>query len=293
MTVPRSGGVARRAVVFGGLGLALTACAAEPSKQRADPAPTRTEPAPTAEPTPQPTTDPPVDVEAVIAEHEGRLPTQWGTDISGVVRTGADAGLASSGDVYLTLDACGGPAGSGYDESLIAGLVDAGVPATLFLNRRWIEANSDTAAQLARLPQFSIQNHGTAHLPLSVTGEAAYGIPGTPGAREAAMEVWENHLALTELTGTAPRWFRPGTAHLDDVGLSIAEALGERIAGFAVNADGGATLPAESVAAELGAVGGGEIVIAHMNQPGSGTAAGILQMIAPLRDRGITFGRLA
>lgn len=286
-------GVTRRSLIVGSLGIALAGCAAEPEPTPA-PAATPT-PTPTPEPTPTPAptpTPPPVDVEAVIAAHEGRAPTHWGIDIPGVVRTGSDAGSAAPGAVFLTLDACGGPAGSGYDEALIAGLVAAGIPATLFLNMRWIETNRGIAEALAAEPLFSIQNHGSRHMPLSVTGAAAYEIPGTENVRAAATEVWENHLAITELTGAAPTWFRPGTAHLDDVGLSISEALGERIAGFAINGDGGATLPAESVAAEVASAGGGEIVIAHMNQPGSGTAAGILQAIPQLVDRGIVFAAL-
>lgn len=284
-------GVTRRGMLGGSLALVLAGCAAEPEPS---PAPVATPaPGPAPEPLPTPTPAPPlVDVEAVIAAHEGLVPSQWGLDIAGVVRTGSEAGSSSPHAVFLTLDACGGPHGSGYDKALIGGLVDAGIAATLFLNQRWIETNRATAEALAALPQFSIQNHGSRHMPLSVNGSEAYGIPGTMNAREAAMEVWENHVAVTELTGTAPVWFRPGTAHLDDVGLSIAGALGERIAGFAINGDGGATLPAASVAAETAAAVGGEIVIAHMNQPGSGTAAGLLQAVAELRDRGIEFARL-
>lgn len=286
-------GVTRRGLIVGSLGIALAGCAAEAepvATSAPDPAPA---PAGTPVPTPSPTPGPPeVDVEAVIAAHEGRPPTVWGVDIPGVVRTGSEAGSGTPGAVFLTLDACGGPAGSGFDEELISGLVAAGVPATLFMNLRWIEANRATAEALAAEPLFSIQNHGSRHVPLSVSGASAYGIPGSESVRAAAIEVWDNHVALTELTGAAPAWFRPGTAHLDDVGLSISEALGERIAGFAINGDGGATLPAASVAAEVGAAAGGEIVIAHMNQPGSGTAAGILQAIPQLRDRGVTFAAL-
>ncbi|UOQ61362.1 polysaccharide deacetylase family protein [Leucobacter rhizosphaerae] len=235
---------------------------------------------------------PAIDVEAVILANEHRSLVAWGTDFAGVVRTGAEAGHATPGAVFLTLDACGGPVGSGFDEALISGLRAAGIPATLFLNLRWIRANPDLAAGLAADPLFSIQNHGSAHLPLSVTGASAYGIPGTTNARSAAMEVWENHVAIEQLTGIAPRWFRPGTAHLDDVGLSIAEGLGERIAGFAINGDGGATLPAEAVAGAVSGAVGGELIIAHMNQPMSGSAAGILAGARTLRDRGIAFGVL-
>lgn len=296
-----AGGVplTRRSLVIGSVGLLLAGCSPEapadghPRPATSTPAPFATpEPEPTPEPDPVLETPPRPDVEAVIAAHEGLAPTRWGIHFPGVVRTGVDAGSAQPGAVHLTLDACGGPTGSGYDAALIDGLVQAGIPATLFLNLRWITANPDLAAQLAANPLFTIQNHGAVHRPLSVTGAAAYGIAGTASAREAAYEVWENHLAIENLAGVAPRWFRPGTAHLDDVGLSIAASLGEGIAGFAVNGDGGATLPAAAVTGELLRCTGGEIVIAHMNQPGSGTAAGILQAIPQLLDRGLSFAAL-
>lgn len=296
-------GIARRSAVTGAVGLfglALAGCAAAvPVKAERAPDPDPPTPSDRRAPEPVEVSDPEppavpaqLDVEAVIAAHEGRAPTRWGLDIPGVVRTGAEAGSTAPGAVFLTLDACGGDGGSGFDAALIEGLVAAGIAATLFLNLRWIEANPDLAAALAAEPLFSLQNHGSRHLPLSVNGAAAYGIPGTASTREAALEVWDNHVALSELTGAAPRWFRPGTAHLDDVALSICSGLGERVAGFAINGDGGATFPAQTVAAEVGTATGGEIVIAHMNRPGSGTASGILAAAAALRDRGLAFGVL-
>ena len=247
------------------------------------------------EPTPELTPEPALlapDLEAIVAAHEGRAPQHWGIEIPGVVRTGVEAGASPPDRVFLTLDACGGPHGSGFDERLIAGLRAAAVPATLFLNLRWIEAHFGLAASLAADPLFELANHGSAHLPLSVTGNSAYGIAGTTTVREAALEVWHNHVALTELTGREPRWFRPGTAHLDDVGRSIAEAMGERVLGFSVNGDAGATFSASTVAAIVGAAAPGAVVIAHMNQPGSGTADGVLAAVSAVRARGLEFGLL-
>lgn len=163
------------------------------------------------------------------------------------------------------------------------------VPATLFLNSRWIEANPALAGELAANPAFLIGNHGTKHKPLSVTGREAYGIAGTPDASAAAQEVWGNHVILTELCGAPPQWFRSGTAHYDDVAIRIVEALGERVAGFSVNGDGGATFTASQVETETAAAEAGDIVIAHFNQPGSGTADGMAAAIRALKRRGATF----
>jgi peptidoglycan/xylan/chitin deacetylase (PgdA/CDA1 family) len=223
------------------------------------------------------------DPSAVAAAHDGLVATQWGLDVSGVHTRLVDAGPVSAPTLALTFDACGGPGGSGVDEDLLAVLTGSGVAATLFLNLRWIEANRGVAERLAANPLFELGNHGSRHLPLSVDGRSAYGIAGTQSAAEAADEVWANHQALTELTGTPPKWFRSGTAHYDEVATSIAVDLGEQPVGFTTNGDLGATASAAQVTAELVAAPAGGIVIAHMNQPGSGTAAGVAAALGRLQ----------
>lgn len=216
----------------------------------------------------------------VAARFEGIQPTQWGLEVPGVLTRMDSDGIA------LTLDACGGPYGSGYDAELINGLIDRGVPATLFLNQRWIEANLDLARKLAQNPLFEIANHGTQHRPLSVRGESAYGIAGTGSALEAAEEVWANHLAITELTGKAPRFFRSGTAHYDDVAVQIAQEFDEGVLGFTVNADAGATFDAATVRGQVADAQPGSVIIAHMNQPQGQTAQGVLAGVDDLLARG-------
>lgn len=174
----------------------------------------------------------------------------------------------------LTFDACGGPGGSGYDADLIDFLRKCSVPATLFLNARWIDANPDVFRQLAADPLFEIGNHGTVHRPLSVTGRSAYGIAGTGGVGEVYDEVAGNAHKLAGLLGHPVSFFRSGTAHYDDVAARMVADLGERAAGFTVNGDGGATLSAAEVRQEIAAAPPGAIVICHMNHPGGGTAPG-------------------
>lgn len=241
----------------------------------------------TATPVPAPAaTAPPLpDPAAVAARFNGIAPTAWGMDLGGI--TGALASPYEADGrprVALTFDACGGEGGGEFDGALIDGLRAAGIPATLFLNSRWIDQHPDLAAQLAADPLFQLGNHGTRHLPLSVTGESAYGIDGTASAQEAVDEVWGNHLTLTRLIGHAPRHFRSGTAHYDDVAVQIVHALEETPAGFTVNGDGGATFSAATVAEQVVTAPAGAIVIAHMNQPGSGTASGMLEAVGALRS---------
>lgn len=224
-----------------------------------------------------PTSDP----ATVAALHRGEKPTQWGTLVPGVATTFAATGK----QIALTFDACAGRC----DDALLATLERNAVPALLFLSSRWIDANPGRAEQLAANPLFEIGNHGTRHVPLSVTGRSAYGIKGTSSADEAVTEVWTNHTRLAALTGKPPTFFRPGTAHYDDVGVAIVNDLGERPLGFRVGADNGAKASAAQVHAGITRAAPGSIVQAHMNHPESGTAAGVGDAITALRASGWEF----
>ncbi|MGY2062868.1 polysaccharide deacetylase family protein, partial [Nocardia gipuzkoensis] len=105
-------------------------------------------------------------------------------------------------------------------------------------------------------------------------------------------EVWGNHETLTDLLGRPPRFFRAGTAHYDDVAVSIVRDLGEQPVGFSVNADAGATFSAAQVQQAMAGVEPGSISIAHMHRPKSGTAPGMLVALPRLRAQGYEFVRL-
>ncbi|WP_197022233.1 polysaccharide deacetylase family protein [Candidatus Blastococcus massiliensis] len=225
----------------------------------------------------------------VVARYTGVVPRAFGLDVPGVVNR-----LPTQDRVIaLTLDACGGARGSGYDAALIETLRTTETPATLFLNQRWVLAHPDRVAELAADPLFELANHGTAHLPLSVTGAAAYGIPGTTGPGEVFDEIAGNRDTLTTATGTAPRFFRSGTAHYDDVAVRIAADLGATVVNFDVNGDAGATSAPAQVAAALRSASAGSIVIGHMNQPGGGTAEGVATALPHLTADGFRFVRLS
>ncbi|SOB85485.1 polysaccharide deacetylase family protein [Streptomyces sp. 1331.2] len=251
----------------------------------ADPtAPAPTAPAPaTAAPKKEPT-------RAEVVERYGEAsPADWGLDVPGVITELPDGESATA----LTFDACGGPGGNGYDADLIDFLRAHAVPATLFLNARWIDANPDEFEQLAADPLFEIGNHGTLHRPLSVTGRSAYGIAGTSDVGEVYDEVAGNARKLAALLGQPPRFFRSGTAHYDDVATRIVADLGERVAGFTVNGDGGATLSASQVRQEVASAGPGAIVIGHLNHPGGGTAPGVAAAVPGMLAAGRRFVRLS
>jgi peptidoglycan/xylan/chitin deacetylase (PgdA/CDA1 family) len=248
--------------------------------------PSTTTPVPPIAVPPVPTTSTPVDPQAVATANLGRVPAEWGLDVTGVHNQLADSGRPDAPTLALTFDACGGPGGSGVDAALLDLLESEAVPATLFLNQRWMKQHQALTGRLMGNPLFEIGNHGSRHLPLSVTGQSAYGIPGTIDPPDAVAEVWSNHEVLTDMLGEPPRWFRSGTAHYDEVATSIAVALGERPVGFTTNGDLGATASADQVAAALINAPAGGIVLAHMNQPGGGTAAGVAMALPVLRAAG-------
>ena len=221
----------------------------------------------------------------------GSKPTAWGDSLPGVYTrfAASDDGRAR---VALTLDACGGGAGNAVDLRIIDLLEKLNVPATLFLNARWIKANPEVAAALAANPLFELENHGLKHKPLSVNGREIYGLTGTASPGEAAREVEGGAARLVELSGKRPRFFRSGTAYYDDVALKILTSLGFKAVGFSVIGDAGGTLPAPKVAAALRGVRDGDIVILHFNRPKSGTYEGLRQALPELLDRGVEFVHL-
>lgn len=231
----------------------------------------------------------PLPARALIeARYAGRLPTVWGLNIPGVVTRTSDAGPT----LALTFDACGGRGGNGYDAALVDLLRAEQAKATLFLNMRWVAAHPAEFHDLAADPLFDIANHGTRHAPLSVTGRAAYGIRGTRSPAEAYSEVVENALDLRHRLGRPVTLFRPGTAYYDDVAVRIVRELGMTPVGFDVNADGGATFAPRQVESALRAVRPGSVIIAHMNQPHHGTAAGFRAALPRLRAAGYGFVHL-
>jgi peptidoglycan/xylan/chitin deacetylase (PgdA/CDA1 family) len=213
----------------------------------------------------------------LIRRYSGKRPSAWGEDVPRVV-----ARLPTSGR-----------SGSGYDAELIQTLRREKVPATLFVNARWIEANPRKFRQLAADPLFEIANHGTEHRPLSVTGRSVYDIAGTSSVAQVIDEVAINQRLITELTGAAPAFFRSGTAHYDDVAVRVVNELGLQVVNFDVLGDAGATYSADRVADAVLRSKPGSIILAHMNRPDGGTAEGIDAALPRLSRRGFRFVRLS
>jgi len=225
----------------------------------------------------------------ISSRFSGRKPLHWGENVPGV-RTR----LATDGKVIaLTLDACGSAGGKGVDVRLMDFLEQLRIPATLFINARWIDANPELFRRLAANPLFEIANHGLRHQPASVSGRSVYGIQGTRDAGELVEEIELNARKIEAITGKRPRLYRSGTAYYDELAVEIAAELRHEVAGFSVLGDAGATYTAAQVkAALLGSVPG-DVILCHMNHPESGTGAGIMAAVPELKRRGFSFVRMS
>ncbi|WP_461635484.1 polysaccharide deacetylase family protein [Glutamicibacter soli] len=305
-TFERSPAPTRRGVLRGALGLgtlaiaALTGCA--PNPEAPDPTrggPSGTDAPPAPEPsrsasagpsaTPQPSAAAVMSRAEAVAKYHGRKPGTFGLDVPGI-QLGLPRGSKTAA---LTFDACGGPGGALFDPALITALRDAEAPATLFVNQRWARANRSLATELAADPLFEIANHGTSHAPLGTAGQMAYGIPGTASVGQAYDEIMGNQRYLQEEFGLTAKFFRSGTAHMDQVGATLCRDLGLVPMNFTVNLDAGATFPASTVAEQVGGLRAGDVGIGHFNRPDSGTAAGVRQGLKILQDAGVELVQLS
>lgn len=225
----------------------------------------------------------------VSARFSGKKPLHWGENVPGV-RTQ----LATTEKVIaLTLDACGSARGKGVDARLMDFLARERIPATLFINARWIDANPELFRQLAANPLFEIANHGLLHKPASVSGRSVYGIHGTKDADELVDEIELNARKIETITGKRPKLYRSGTAYYDEVAVEIAAELRHEVAGFSVLGDAGATYTAAQVKSALLGTAAGDVILCHMNHPESGTGAGIIAAVPELKRRGFSFVRMS
>lgn len=203
--------------------------------------------------------------------------------------------LAESSDadhkhIALTLDACSGK----YDDDLIEFLIRNKIPATIFATKKWLDANPyGVSILLAHLDLFDIEDHGENHIPAVIgAGRKVYGIPGEPDIVHLRREVTEGAKAIEKLTGVPPHWYRGATAEYDEAAAAEIRRMGYQIAGFSVNADQGATLKRNMIAARIAQVKGGDVIIAHMNKPASDTAEGLSDSLLALLRKGLMFVRL-
>lgn len=188
--------------------------------------------------------------------------------------------------VALTLDACSGD----VDHRILDVLVSEKIPATLFVTARWLRRNQPAIEILKAHPDlFAIENHGAEHVP-AITGlKTMYGIP-TAGTRDAVeAEVKGGATKITEIFGRQPLWYRDATARYSTDAVRQIEAMGYKIAGYSLNGDRGASLPAKTVAHRIAVARDGDVIISHINQPKRVSGAGVAEGILALKKKGAQF----
>lgn len=195
--------------------------------------------------------------------------------------------------IALTLDACGGKKGSGYDRKLIDLLRENKIPATLFLCGLWIDANPGLTKELAADPLFEIENHGLRHKPLSVNGARIWERRGTTDPGDAFDEVALNAKKIFDLTGKVTKYYRSGTAYYDDVAVLVCRDAEHVPVNFTVISGDAAGFSAVRIEHRiLKGVKNGAIIIGHMNQPGSGLYTALKKAIPELKREGYRFVKL-
>jgi peptidoglycan/xylan/chitin deacetylase (PgdA/CDA1 family) len=190
--------------------------------------------------------------------------------------------------VVLTLDACPGD----FDERIATALVESGIAATIFVTDLWMRRNPvGLAYLLAHRDLFDIENHGELHIPPVIGKGRIYGIPVAGDLVTVRREVVQGANAISMATGTPPHWYRGATGYYSLSAMPEIEQAGFSIAGYSLNADAGASLPAHSVAARMAMATNGEIIVAHINQPNRPSGWGVVAGVRNLQHRGASFRR--
>lgn len=188
--------------------------------------------------------------------------------------------------VALTFDACTGK----VDDRILATLVDNKIKATIFVTARWLKRNAPAIAELKAYPElFEIENHGAQHL-------AAVDEPGlvfsqhTAGSPDGVKrEVLGGAAALHKSFDTEPVWFRGATAEYTQTTMDEIKAMGYKIAGFTFSGDGGALFSSEHAARIIAKAQDGDVILAHINQPGRSAGSGVVEGILRLKAEGFNF----
>jgi peptidoglycan/xylan/chitin deacetylase (PgdA/CDA1 family) len=191
--------------------------------------------------------------------------------------------------VALTLDACGGRT----DNRILAALVEHRIPATIFVTGLWLKRNPEALAVMRAHPDlFEIENHGDRHIPAVDAPMRIYGIRSAGSPAAVASEINDGAAAIIAAGLAQPRWFRGATAKYSRTAIAEIKALGFHVAGYSINADGGALLSAGSTERRVAAAKDGDVLIAHINQPTRSAGAGLVKGLLKLKARGVTFVRL-
>jgi peptidoglycan/xylan/chitin deacetylase (PgdA/CDA1 family) len=228
--------------------------------------------------------------ESIVNKYSESRPTvfsQWVTGVKVKIDT-------TEKIIALTLDACGGKKGNGYDKELIDFLKENDIPATLFMTGLWIDAHRLLVEELARDPLFDIENHGLHHKPASVRGAVIYERRGTRNVSELVDEIELNARKIEYVTGKKSMFYRSGTAYYDDVAVKITYELGYIPVNFSIISGDVAGFTPERIEKKiLSDAKNGAVIIAHMNRPGKNLYPALKKSLLQLKRDGYRFVKLS
>jgi peptidoglycan/xylan/chitin deacetylase (PgdA/CDA1 family) len=188
--------------------------------------------------------------------------------------------------VTLTLDACSGK----VDHRILDVLVKERVPATIFVTARWLRRNAEAVAIMRAHPDlFEFEDHGQEHLAAVDRVTSIYGVRSAGSTEALVLEVGGGADAMVAAGLDRPHWFRGATAKYSPSAIALIEAMGYRIAGYSLNGDGGSLLGARAAERRIAAARDGDVIIAHINQPGHAAGEGVVAGILALKKRGFEF----
>ena len=105
-------------------------------------------------------------------------------------------------------------------------------------------------------------------------------------------EVADGAAAIAAASGDIPKWYRGATARYSADAIAPIQQMGFGIAGYSLNADMGASLPAATGAARIAKARDGDVIIGHINQPLRPSGAGIAAGVVALMPQGMAFVHL-
>jgi len=193
------------------------------------------------------------------------------------------------GRVAVTLDACPGH----FDPRIATVLVAHKIPATIFITSIWMKWNPQGLAYFLAHPEiFALENHGAKHLPPVLGTTPVYGLPVAGSLDAIRTEVLDGAASIQSATGKRPTWYRGAAGLYSPQAIPLIESLGFKIAGYSLNSDQGASLPAATVAKRIEAARDGDVIEGHINQPKRASGAGIATGVMALQAKGMAFATL-
>lgn len=200
-----------------------------------------------------------------------------------------ESNSSSAPSVAVTLDACSGK----VDWRILDVLVQNQIKATIFITGRWLKTNSEALKTLTAHPElFQLEDHGLNHIPAVIGDEHPYGLLPAGTLEGVMAEVQGGAKALLDATGDTAHWYRGATALYSPKAITAIQLAGYRIAGFSLNADFGASASTTLAEKRMNLAKGGDVIIAHVNQPDRPAGAGIAQGLIDLKKRGFIFLKL-